>query len=266
MKTVSTSVDAILKESKRKWRKLLAMHIVFVALVLIMVIVFFVGLITEDIIGGVIAISIIIYIGVVLFIEKDSLKEACNNANPKAFGMVYRANVYSINKGIKVEPNKSYGTNIANADKDVVAEIFVQETTNPNLCMEISTGLLIPLVYKEDASIFHSKTYWQNCYTVYVKKYKKYKTYCPYEGVSGLLSTYFEHDITRAACPSLEEVQLYIKNCQDDYKRFSSFEEYLKNIFEKGNQYYSAAAMKNDVARIGEYMNKVIHALESTKN
>lgn len=155
------------------------------------------------------------------------------------FDTVYKFDLHSIKSNIRVNQDWNRKKNIAAANTEIVAELMVQPTFNPNIYREIVTGILIP-VYRTTLKrgITHSikgDTYYKVPKKPVFIKIKEINSYSEYT-----------NDLVIAKA---EEVKKYIEKHTSNV---DDFKNKLNNIFQTAEEYYENASSQNN------YSNKVM--------
>lgn len=148
---------------------------------------------------------------------------------------VYKCSLHSITSDIRVMNDRSKRENIAGANTEIVGEIMVQPTINPNMYREIVTGMLIP-AYRRTVKVglfhdLHGDGYYRvPKKPVFIK----------------INDQYLFGDYTSSLkVAQLEEIKEYIEKFSSD---IDSYRYYLNSLFEKAEACYDRASLKGEIS------------------
>ena len=147
---------------------------------------------------------------------------------------VYKCDLLSVTKDIRVNNDESIRKNIADAETENICTVLVQETWNPSYVKEILTGQKIP-VYRT----LHYKNSTVLNGTI-EREIPDYPCFIKYDMDVGDEGEILSRDLVLATAP---EVSQYI----DQHKMKGDFALYLYEVLKRGERLYNESKAKGIV-------------------
>ena len=148
---------------------------------------------------------------------------------------VYKCDLLSITKDIRVNNDESISKNIADAETENICTVLVQETWNPSYVKEIITGQKIP-VYRT----LHYKNSTVLNGTI-EREVPDYPCFIKYDMDVGDEGEILSRDLVLATAPEVSEY-ISIHKMKDDYAL------YLFEMLKRGERFYNESKAKGIVS------------------